>query len=77
MLNICHQLNRKSEDVTSKESFDTVNPIERDQPTKTVKTKKRAKEFSKSEAELVDIMDTFQHAISITEKEIAKNLAFT
>ena len=42
---------------------------------KTVKTKE-AKVFSKSEAELVDVMDTFQHAISISEKEIAKNLAF-
>ena len=36
----------------------------------------KAKEFSKSEAELVDVMDTFQYAISITEKQIAKNLAF-
>ena len=33
-------------------------------------------EFSKSEAELVDVMDTCQHAISIIEKEIAKNPAF-
>ena len=37
---------------------------------------KEAKNFSKSEAELVDVMDTLQHAISIIEKEIAKNLAF-
>ena len=45
--------------------------------TKTVKTKKQgAKEFSKSEAKWVDVMDTLQHAISIIEKEIAKNLAF-
>ena len=29
-----------------------------------------------SEAELVDVMDTFQHAISIIEKGTAKNLAF-
>ena len=35
---------------------------------------KEAKNFSKSEAEMVDVMDTFQHAISIIEKEIAKNL---
>ena len=42
--------------------------------TKTVKTK-GAKEFIKSEAELVDVMGTFQYAISITEKEIAKNFA--
>ena len=37
---------------------------------------KGAREFSKSEAEWVDVMDTLQHAISIIEKEIAKNLAF-
>ena len=35
-----------------------------------------AKEFSKSEVEWVDVMDTHQHAISTIEKEIAKNLAF-
>ena len=44
--------------------------------TKTVKTKKEAKEFSKSEAELVDLTETFQYAISIIKKEIGKNLAF-
>ena len=32
------------------------------------------KEFSKSD--VVDVMDTFQHAISIIEKEIAKNPTF-
>ena len=30
----------------------------------------------KTEAELADVMDTLQHAISIIEKEIAKNLTF-
>ena len=40
---------------------------------KTAKTK-GAKDFSKSEAEMVDVMDTLQHAIPIIEKEIAKNL---
>ena len=34
------------------------------------------KDYSKSEAEWVDVMDTLQHAMSIIEKEIAKNLAF-
>ena len=43
--------------------------------TKTAKTKE-AKDFSKSEAELVDVMDTFQYVISIIEKEIAKNPTF-
>ena len=42
---------------------------------KTVKNKE-AKNFSKSEAELVDVMDTLQHAISNIDKEIAKNTAF-
>ena len=41
--------------------------------TKTVKTKE-AKDFNKSETEMVDVMDTLQHAISIIEMEIAKNL---
>ena len=42
---------------------------------KTVRTKE-AKDFSKSEAEMVDVMDTIQHVISIIEKEMAKNRAF-
>ena len=37
---------------------------------------KEAKDFSKSEAEMVDAMDTLQHVISNVEKEIAKNPAF-
>ena len=41
-------------------------------PTKTERTKE-AKDFSKSEAELVDVMDTLQRTISIIKKEIAKN----
>ena len=43
---------------------------------KTVKTKE-AKNLSKSETEMVDVMDTLQHAISIIEKEIAQNSAFS
>ena len=42
---------------------------------KTSKTKE-AKDFSKSEAELVDVMDTFHRTVSIIEKETAKNLVF-
>ena len=42
---------------------------------KTAKTKE-AKDFRKSEAELVDVMDTFQRVISIIEKEMAKNFTF-
>ena len=41
--------------------------------TKTVKTEE-AKNFSKSEAEMLDVMVTLQHVISIIEKEVAKNL---
>ena len=37
---------------------------------------KEAKDFSKSEAEMVDVMDTLQRAISNVEKEMAKNLTF-
>ena len=37
---------------------------------------KEAKDFNKSEVELVDVMDTFQHGISIIEKEMAKNPIF-
>ena len=37
---------------------------------------KEAKDFSKSETGMADVMDTLQHAISIIEKETAKNLTF-
>ena len=37
---------------------------------------KEAKDFSKSEAELLDVVDTLQRAISIIQKEMAKNPAF-
>ena len=42
---------------------------------KTVKTKE-AKDFSKSEAELVDVVDALQHVISTIEKEMATNRTF-
>ena len=42
---------------------------------KTPKTKE-AKNFSKSEAEMVDVVDTLQCTISIIKKEIAKNHTF-
>ena len=37
---------------------------------------KEAKDFSKSEAEMIDVMDTLQRTISSIEKEMAKNPAF-
>ena len=40
-----------------------------------VKTKE-AKNFSKSGVEMVDVMDTLQHVISISEKEMAKTCTF-
>ena len=43
--------------------------------TKTLKTKE-AKDYSKSETEMADVMDALQHATSIIEKEIAKNHTF-
>ena len=63
----------------NKHVSDGVNklPVENkcDLKPKTVKTKE-AKEFSKSEAERVDVMDTLQRAISSIEKEMAKNPTF-
>ena len=43
--------------------------------TETAKTKE-AKNFIKSEAQLVDVMDTLQRVISVIEKEMANNLTF-
>ena len=43
--------------------------------TKTMKTKE-AKNFRKSEAEMVDVMDTLQRTISFIKEEIAKNPTF-
>ena len=54
---------------------DGVNKNECDLRPKPVKTKE-AKDFSKSEAEMVDVMRTLQHVISNVEKEIAKKPAF-
>ena len=42
---------------------------------KAAKTKE-AKDYSNSEAEMADVMDTLQNAISIIEKEMAKNPTF-
>ena len=43
---------------------------------RTVVPTKGAKGFSKPEAELVEVVDTFQRAISIIEKEMTEHLAF-
>ena len=42
---------------------------------KAMRTKER-KDFSKSETELVDVVDTLQRAISMVKKEMTKNPAF-
>ena len=68
-----HRLNRsRSAQEINKHVSDGVRA---ENKPKTAKTEE-AKDFSKSEAELVDVMDTFQHVIAIIEKEMAKNLAF-
>ena len=69
MLNSIHQFKIPAHMPNRSRSAQEINKL------KTVKTKE-AKNFSKSEAELVDVMDTLQHAISIIDKEIAKNTAF-
>ena len=65
----------KLEDVTSKESFDKVK-IRLSEINKHVsdginKDNENQKGRRRSAAELVDVMDTFQHAISIIEKGTA------
>ena len=75
-----HMLNRsRNVQETNKHVSDGVNehPVEnkcdlRPMPVKTME----AKDFSKSEAEMVDVKDTLQHVISNVELEIAKNPAF-
>ena len=68
-----HRLNRStSAQEINKHVSDDVRAENKPKIAKT----KEAKDFSKSEAELVDVMDTLQHSISIIEKEIAKNPAF-
>ena len=69
MLNSVHQFKILAHILNRSRSAQEINKL------KTVKTNE-AKNFSKFEAELVDVMDTLQHAISIIEKEIAKNAAF-
>ena len=48
------------------------NDVRAENKPKTAKIKE-AKDFNKSEAKLIDVMDTFQHGISIMVKEMAKN----
>ena len=69
-------------DVTGKESFNKVkirleeinkhvsNGVNKDRETK------EAQDFSKSEAEMFDVLGTLQRTISIIEKEMAKNPTF-
>ena len=72
----------KLQDVTSKESFDKVkirfseiNKHVSDGTKKGRENQKGRRSLASPKLELVDVMDTFQHAISIVEKETAKNLA--
>ena len=68
-MNSIHQVKIPAHMLNRSRSAQEINKL------KTVKTKE-AKNFSKSEAELVDVMDTLQRTISIVEKEMAKKLAF-
>ena len=67
VLNSIHQFKIQAHRLDRSRSAQEINKP------KTAKTKK-AKDFSKSEAELEDVIDTFQHVISIIEKEMGKNL---
>ena len=68
-----HRLNRsRSAQEINKHVSDDVRA---ENKPKTAKTKE-AKDFNTSEAELVDVMDTLQHGISIIENEMAKNPIF-
>ena len=49
------------------------NDVRAENKPKTAKIKE-AKDFNKSEAKLIDVMDTFQHGISIMVKEMARTL---
>ena len=68
-----HKLNRSrsAQEINKKVSDD----VRAENKPKTAKTK-AAKDFNKSEADMIDVMDTLQRVISIIEKEIAKNPAF-
>ena len=68
-----HRLNRsRSAQEINKHVSDSIRAENKPKSAKT----KEAKGFSKSGAELVDVMDTFQRTISVIEKEIAKNPTF-
>ena len=80
MLNNIHQLKIPVHRLNRSRSAQEINKhvadgVRAENKPKTAKTKE-AKDFIKSEAELVEVMDTFQRTISIIEKEIAKNLTF-
>ena len=70
VLNSIHQL--KIQEAEAHKRSTSMSPTV---STQTVKIKE-ARDFSKSEAEMVDVMDTLQRAIPYVEKEMAKNLAF-
>ena len=78
VLNSIHQLKIWAHMLNRSRSVPEINkhPVENkyDLRPKPVKTTE-AKDFNKSEAETVDVIDTLQHVISI-EKEVAKNLTF-
>ena len=76
VLNSIHQFKMQAHRLDRSRTAQEINKhVSPTVSTKTVKIKE-AKDFSKSEAEMVDVMDTLQRANSNVEKEMAKNLAF-
>ena len=80
VMNNIHQLKIHAHRLNRSRSAQEINKyvsddVRAETKPKTAKTKE-AKDFSKSEAELVDVTDTLQHGISNVEKEMAKNPTF-
>ena len=76
-MNNIHQLKIPAHRLNRSRSAQEINKyvsddVRAENKPKTAKTTE-AKDFSKSEAELVDVTDTLQHVISIIEKKMAKN----
>ena len=68
-----HQFKIQADKLHRSRSAQEITSMSPTVSTKTVKIKE-AKDFSKSETEMVDVMDTLMRATSNVEKEMAKNL---
>ena len=79
-MNNIHQLKIPAHRLNRSRSAQEINKyvsddVRAENKLKTAKTKE-AKDFSNSEAGLVDVTDTLQHGISNIQKEMTKNPAF-